>query len=438
MSSMYPFGGAVTRSCMRCGAPLASKESQCSRCGTYNPLPQGQQSGMLQQGGQGAGPSWGAQSPQGPQFPQTGNDAWPGAMGGNSGPTWGSTGQGGGWPQNNPMADPSQSQSFQQNNNFFAPPNGNGFSGQSNNTFSGFPQNPNQSALNNSFFNATRQNGAGTGAPPWSTQNNRQAKPAWMKDQDDEDDGNKKRPSAGVVIVIVILLVALIGGGAFAGYKILKHNSNNSTANTPNATPIATPTGTPLFHETFQNNNAGWDTTPPDGAKVTLGGGKLVLESDNNELFQELFPGGKSYGDFRLDLDVGLTSGDPGNGYGVYVRGASTQNSPLGLFYRFEVYGNGYFYVYKGSQKSDGTLQVNSLAQSLQPSNAVNLKGMMNHLTIIAQGTKLTFMINGTTVANVTDSSYKSGTMALFVSNVAKVPAGAQATFQNIAIFPAS
>lgn len=305
-----------------------------------------------------------------------------------------------------------------------------------NNTFSGLPQNPNQSALNSSFFNATRQNQNSAGASPWNTLHNRQARPAWMKNQDDEEEGgNKKRPGAGAVIVIVVLLIALIGGGVFAAYKIFKHNGTTTTTTT-NTTTIATPTGTPLFRETFQGNKAGWDTTPPDGAKITLGGGKMVLESDNNKLFQELFPGGKTYGDFRLDLDVGLTSGDPGNGYGVYIRGASTQNSPLGLFYRFEVYGNGYFYIYKGSQKADGTLQVNSLAQSLQPSNAVNPKGKMNHLAIIAKGAKLTFIINGTTVANVNDESYKSGTMALFVSNVASVPAGAQATFQNIAIFP--
>ncbi len=434
MSSMYPFGGAAARPCARCGAPLAMNESQCSRCGTYNPLPQS-------------------------QVPQAGNSAWPGA----SGNAWGSPGQADGWPQNSLFADQNQpvpqsrpSQQFQQN--IFGAPPGNSFVGPNqsslNNTFAGFQQNPAQSAnssLNNtfasfqqnpaqsangSFFNATRQDSY-TRPAPWTTLNNPQARPAWMKGEgdDDEEDTGKKGPGAGVVIVIVVLLVALIGGGAFAGYKIFL--SRTATTTTTNGPAIVTPSVTPLFHETFQNNNAKWDLTAPTGAKVTLAGGKMILESDNNKLYQEPFPGGKTYGDFRLDLDAGLTGGDAKNGYGVYVRGASAQNDPLGLFYRFEVYGDGYFYIYKGSLDANGNLQVQSIAQSQQPSNAVNLKGKMNHLTIIAQGPKLTWLINGTQVASLTDNSYKSGTMALFVSNVANVQPGAVAAFQNLAIFPA-
>jgi len=436
MSSMYPFGGAAARSCMRCGTPLAMNESQCSRCGTYNPPPQGQQFGAFQQSsGQGtSGPLWGAQS----QFQQPGTGTWPGA----SGNAWGSPGQADGWPQNSLFAEQGQrsgpSQPLQQN--LFGAPPGNSFLGphqsSSNNTFGGFQQQPAQSA-NGSFFNAPRHNGYPKPAP-WATLNNPQARPAWMKQgsEDDEDeDTGKKRPGAGVVIVIVVLLVALIGGGAFAGYKIFKSRTASTT--TSSGPTIVTPSVTPLFHDTFQNNSANWDLTAPSGAKITLSGGKMVLESDNNKLYQELFPGGKTYGDFRLDVDAGLTGGDAKNGYGVYVRGASAQNDPLGLFYRFEVYGDGYFYIYKGSLDTNGNLQVQPIAQSQQPSNAVNLKGQMNHLTIIAQGPKLTWIINGTTVATITDDSYKSGTMALFVSNVANVQPGAIATFQNLAVFPA-
>ena len=449
MSSMYPFGGAAARSCMRCGTPLAMNESQCSRCGTYNPppqfqypqnlhnaqgeMPQGQQFSTLQQGsGQGtSGPLWGAQS----QFQQTGNSAWPGA----SGNAWGSPGQADGWPQNSLFADQGQQPSQPLQQNLFGAPPGNSFLGPNqsslNNTFGGFQQNPAHSA-NGSFFNAPRQNGY-TKPAPWATLNNPQARPAWAKkgDDDDDEDTGKKGPGAGVVIVIVVLLVALIGGGAFAGYKIFK--SRTATTNTTTGPTIVTPSVTPLFHDAFQNNGANWDLTAPTGAKITLSGGKMVLEADNNKLYQEPFPGGKTYGDFRLDVDAGLTGGDAKNGYGVYVRGASAQNDPLGLFYRFEVYGDGYFYIYKGSLDANGNLQVQSIAQSQQPSNAVNLKGQMNHLTIIAQGPKLTWIINGTTVATITDNSYKSGTMALFVSNVANVQPGAIATFQNLAVFPA-
>ncbi len=443
MSSMYPFGGAMTRPCMRCGTPLAPNESQCTRCGTYNPLPQGQQFGMPQQGAQGtSGPSWGTQPPQSSQFPQAGNGAWPGVSGnlGAPSPTWGPTEQAGAWSQNNLFSGQNQqpSQQFQQNG--FAPPNGTGFSGQNqlpfNNSSSlaNFQQNPNQSSLNRTFFNATQQNAYGT-RPQIMPKN--PARPAWARgsDEDDEDDG-KKRPGAGVIVVIIVLLLAVVGGGAFGAFYFLRHSPTN-TATTPPA--IVTPSVAPLFSDSFTNNKAGWNVTNPAGAKVTLANnGKLVLESDNNELFQELLPGTNNFGDFRLDVDAGLTSGDPANGYGVYIRGASTQNSVLGLYYRFEVYGDGSFVIYKGTQNASGQ-SLSTPLKSSPPNDAIGPKGQINHLTIIAKGSQLTFIVNGTTVSTFTDNSYKSGTIALFVSNVAKpVPAGAQATFERLAIFPSS
>jgi len=36
------------------------------------------------------------------------------------------------------------------------------------------------------------------------------------------------------------------------------------------------------------------------------------------------------------------------------------------------------------------------------------------------------------------DNNYKSGSVALFVSNLLTLPAGAQATFSQLAIFPAT
>ncbi len=151
-----------------------------------------------------------------------------------------------------------------------------------------------------------------------------------------------------------------------------------------------------------------------------------------------MLPGGKTYGDLRVDVDVNLSSGSASNGYGIYIRAASTQNSTLGLYYRFEVYGDGNYVVYKGSQTANGGLQVGNLVTSSSASPAINhAGGALNHLTIIAKGQAMTFIVNNTTVANFTDAAYKSGTIALFVSNLPNITGGAQATFEHLAIFPA-
>jgi hypothetical protein len=48
------------------------------------------------------------------------------------------------------------------------------------------------------------------------------------------------------------------------------------------------------------------------------------------------------------------------------------------------------------------------------------------------------FMVNQQTLYTYVDNNYKSGAVALFVSNLPTLAAGAQATFSHLAIFPAT
>jgi hypothetical protein len=92
--------------------------------------------------------------------------------------------------------------------------------------------------------------------------------------------------------------------------------------------------------------------------------------------------------------------------------------------------------IYKGTVDSKGKSVANSISQS-GPNNAVAHVGTFNHLAIVAKGQQLKLIINGTTVATVADPTYKSGQVALFVSQVAKATSNAQAAFKNLAIFNA-
>jgi hypothetical protein len=198
-----------------------------------------------------------------------------------------------------------------------------------------------------------------------------------------------------------------------------------------------TPTGTPLFKDTFQNNNNNWDTSEPSGATISIQGGKMVLASNNNELFEELLPGNQTFSDARVDVDANLTTGAQQNGYGIYIRGSLAANGSLGTYYRFEVYGDGNFAVYEGVQSSDGTLSTTTIVAET-PSSAIRFAGQTNHLTVIAKGSQMSFLVNGVQVYTFNNTNYKSGAIALFVSNVQNVAAGADATFTNLAVFPAS
>jgi len=415
MASMYPnAGGAAARPCMRCGTMIVFNQSQCPQCGMYNPLPLQPQFGQhnAMPGGNGQIPP---SSPMGA--------GWPRATGQLGGAGWSQ-------PANQPPSQPLQQ-------NIFAPQQqGVRATGQLNNSFAPFQQATNQAPLGTLFpspqpnmTTPPQINVPGLAQRGWA----QQARPGYApstNEDEGEPDRNSKRPSIWVLLVIFTLLFILIGGSIYVGTSIL--GSHSSTASGPSLTPIVTPTGTPLFGETFKNNDAGWDLSQPSGAKITLSGGKLVLESDNHELFPELLPQ-KTFSDFRLDVDAGLTEGNQANGYGVYIRASSTQDSPLGIYYRFEIYGNGYFGVYKGTQDANGNTQSTTIKTG---ANAmIYAQPQMNHLTVIAKGTQIVFQMNNATVYTLVDNSYKNGSVALFVSNVSNVTGGAQATFENLAIF---
>ncbi len=452
MSSMYPSYSGVNRPCTRCGNPLAQNEVQCTRCGTYNPLPQqGQGSGLFRPGAMPgmSGQAWGSQGAQNQNQQQNTPVPNPGRSNAQGSTGWGATGQAGGWVPRTP--------SQQLESGFVPPTSGTGQgSFPANNTFGAFAQNPDQSFSQNahpsasqyqghssigSFFNATspnRTDAAGRNTTAGQTQRNwqNQARQTYRPGALDTQIANeKKRPNALALVGIIILVLLVLGGGTYGAVYFLRHHNSSSPTAAPTPVTIVTPTGTPLFSDTFQNNNNGWNTAEPPGAAISISGGKLVLSSNDNKISEELLPGSKTYNDLRVDADIDLTQGDQANGYGIFIRGALASDGTLGTYYRFEVYGDGTYAIYKGVQSTDGTLSSDALKPKAANS-AILYAGQVNHVTVIAKGTQLTLQINNVVVSTLTDTTYKGGTVAIFVSNVPAAKPGTQATFQNLALFP--
>jgi len=169
---------------------------------------------------------------------------------------------------------------------------------------------------------------------------------------------------------------------------------------------------------------------------VTVGGGQMTLEDDHNKLLWEILPG-QTFADFRLDVDAKLTKGDHNNGYGVFIRGIASQGIDIGLYYRFELYGDGTYAVFKGSLDATGKTQSTQITD-YTANAAIQKEGNNNHITIIAKGSNMVFMVNGVTVYTYNDSAYKGGEVALFVSNLPNLNPVAQASFAHLAIFPVS
>lgn len=251
----------------------------------------------------------------------------------------------------------------------------------------------------------------------------------------------RRQLSVGRVIGFLVLLLVLISG-SFLAYTFLSTHKNtqqatSSTASHSASTPLATPQENALFRDEFMNNTNGWSIQSyPGEFSVALGNGALKLENDNNKLLWELVPGNQKYTDFQFSVDAVLSKGSQDNGYGVYIRSALSQNSSITGFYRFELYGDGSFAIFKGTTDANGVVTTPRLVDYTN-SAAIQKQGGLNHITISAKGSSLQFIVNGQTLSTVSDATYTSGSVALFVSNLQKAPPGATATFSHLAIYPA-
>ena len=385
MSSMYPpYGDASARRCQRCGRPLAPSEVYCGTCGEYNFLTS--TNGATERA-QPPGAPWGGSAPQ--------------------------TFYGGGQP-----AVPPGPNTFLRGN--FAPPP------------------PPQPIYSSNPYGTPQQPLYSTLAPPPMVGFQQSDLNGYHPMGLHQPPARKRVPKIGLIVgillLIIILMIILVGGGV--GYFYIISHLEKTTTNVPSASS-PTPTIPPLFSDSFQNNNNGWDLTSISGKySVKVGGGSMVLEDDDNKLLWELVPGTKVYSDFKLVVDATLSRGDQSNGYGVFIRGASNQNSELATYYRFELYGDGTYAVFKGVLDATGNSQSNTLVDyTMDP--AIQKQGNVNHITIIANGPSMAFIVNGQTLKVPTDTSYTGGSVALFVSNLpAPTPPGAQATFNNLAIYP--
>jgi hypothetical protein len=247
----------------------------------------------------------------------------------------------------------------------------------------------------------------------------------------------KRRSKLGPIILLALLVLATL---VLASYVYVVNQSSckglTPCTTTPQPSPATcnpTPALQPLFIDCFTDNSRGWDTSSPDPGKysIAISNGSLILEENDNRLLPELLPA-TAFANFKLIVDATLSKGSQDNGYGVYIR-ASSQQGTLITYYRFELYGDGTYAVYKGLPNSPNgyTALVPRTSNS-----SIQTQGNINHITITANGPTMALIVNGQQVKQISDGSYTSGSIALFVANLPGSPPGTQATFKNLVVYP--
>jgi hypothetical protein len=431
MASLFPpYGGNVTGpTCQRCGMPLPPNETSCRHCG-YSTIPTSMPPGTPSY------PQWGMGAPASGQFSYPGGQipSYPGAQSQPSYPGlqgWPAYANAQGQPSSPGM--PAQSSYPETVPPQWGQPAGapwaTPFSGNQ-----GMPPAPEHTPFPSGYYGAADP-GASFEHTNYGNRFGETAFPTSLA----PTAPRKRRSGFKLLAVVVALLLVLAAGGVGVFALVHRAATVSGTAATHQPSQVAaTPTVPPLFSDNFANNNHSWDlTSVPGHYSVTLSNGQLLLEEDNNHIWPEFVPG-QTFDNFRLEVDAAITKGTQDNsGFGVYIRASSKANVALAAYYRFALYGNSYYAVFKGSVDAAGQpQQEQSLVKYLQ-TTALKPLGQVNHIEIIAKGATMTLAVNGQTLTSVTDDSYKSGLIALYVSNLAGTQKGVTVAFSNLVIYPA-
>jgi hypothetical protein len=243
----------------------------------------------------------------------------------------------------------------------------------------------------------------------------------------------RKRPPIGLMALILVLLLALIGGGLF----FFLHSRSSPTSVTRKAGAARTvlvparPALTPLFSDDFANNSKGWGITTGPGYSSTIANHALIMTDRNHRILVAPLPIQQTFTDFQITVDMTLQSGDNNDSMGVYMRGDDQLNND----YRVDIFGDGSYAISKEVTGLDGTTRVDILS-GIALNSAIKPLGQQNEITVIIKGTHIVLAVNGRLVASVTDSSYASGMIALFVSNGQSSPA-ATVAISSVVVYPA-
>jgi len=155
-----------------------------------------------------------------------------------------------------------------------------------------------------------------------------------------------------------------------------------------------------LYRETFSNaEDNDWPTMETENQRKWFSGGKYQFEVHENIHSASTCSEAGEYGDLQLDVDAEHISG-------------TDNKSVTGLIFRFVDWENYYEFLVSPAGTFRLRKQVADTWEDIvgwTSHDAVTQGAGTNHLTVRAQGTSITCLVNGQEVADVTDTSFDSG-----------------------------
>jgi len=176
-----------------------------------------------------------------------------------------------------------------------------------------------------------------------------------------------------------------------------------------------------LLFDDFEQPSSGWNTESDSQSAVGYFGGGYFIDLFVPDVSTWSLLGG-NYGDIVIEVDTRVETPTLDNGWGVFCRYLDASNQ-----YGFEIGSDGLYVVYalvdgEFVQLSDWTF---SPAIITGP-------GAENHIRVSCVGDELELVVNGLTLAQVKDSTFRSGDVALVGATYAS--GGSRVVFDNLVL----
>jgi hypothetical protein len=234
----------------------------------------------------------------------------------------------------------------------------------------------------------------------------------------------------------VLLLLVLAGGGIFffTSSKKAPSTTTPKTSATPTVNPasltVTAEASQALFFDSFANNNNGWTVGKTATSSQAISNNALILEtSDTTALLNEFLPTQQPFSDFKLVVSYTMQQGDKNDYLGIALR----SKSDFSQDYEVHLWGDGTYSIGKDYQDSSNNTQFKVFVEPTTAS--FNPAGQPNTVTIIMVGSTLVLMNGNTVVKTVTDSSYATGQIALFLLHGTS-SSGIKVAVSSIAVYP--
>jgi hypothetical protein len=182
------------------------------------------------------------------------------------------------------------------------------------------------------------------------------------------------------------------------------------------------------YEETFDRQGSwGADDRPDVVGKVANGVYDLHVKANYGVFYATA---GKRFSDGIYEVEATQISGPLNNGYGMLLRVDEGSDA----FYVFEVSGDGFIWIGRCTNRCQDDV-VTLVGRDWFPSPAVN-QGLQatNRLRLVADGSSMTFLVNGIEVGRTTDNVLKNGDIAVMVETLGE--RGVRVVFDNFRVLP--